>query len=347
MSLATRDSGRLAREISSSFPSVSSETSFFGNHQLARKDWEDNELSIIFSSSGGRSNGQGRNGAIRDKIYEQDEKIEQLTRALKEKKEKKKAKKRQEMIENYWKEEKSTTTLKVEEVFEEKKKEEFHSIEEVVEDFKEKFPKLKIETKEDEHLFSFHIEEKKEEVTLKDVEEAKESIKDFPREWQRTTPYILNDGDIFAAEFNKFGEGLEETFKEFQQKFPELKFEKVEKGIPAGATYSPIIEVFNELERKDPPEEEEKREDPLTLHSLDKKFNQLSEATHNILQGAMVDHDSLKILHDKQQAFEKEMLDALSGLALNSYVDCLLQKIKKLEERIEKLEPSSLEKLVD
>lgn len=135
MSLSTRDSGRLARDISSSFPNTSRETAFFGNHQLSTKNWNDSDLSIIFSSSGGRSNGQGRNGAIREKIYAQESQIETLQNELNKKKEKKKQKKKQaedqflleffvsdEATLTKKEEEKTTSIISVEEIKEEEVK---------------------------------------------------------------------------------------------------------------------------------------------------------------------------------------------------------------------------------
>lgn len=139
-----------SREISSSFPlSNSISTSFHGFHQLQSSNnfwtpgegdepgkWNEKGLAVIFSSSGGRSNDQGRNAAIRNKIYEQDEKIEQLTRKKKKKKEK-----RQKKIEDVRSIESS---FKVEEV----KEEEFVNPFDVfpfAKEFQEKHPELLIE----------------------------------------------------------------------------------------------------------------------------------------------------------------------------------------------------------
>lgn len=233
MSLATRESGRLAREISS-FPNVSRETSFFGNDQLVKKDWNDSELSTIFSSSGGRSNGQGRNAAIRDKIYEQDEKIEHLTRALKEKKKDKRKRKERE-----------------------KKIEEARSI-------------LESTTS------TFKVEEVKEEC--------------------------VNPFDIFPFA------------KEFQEKHPELIIEFAPPPeVPSFLAEDNVI-CFNPwCKDHTKVEEEEKREDPLTLHSLAKKMEALNNEN--------------KELHERFYKLEVSLCN--------------------LNDRIQQLESSSLAKLVD
>lgn len=239
MSLATRESGRLAREISSSFPNISRETAFLGNHQLSSNEfytageldqpgsWNENGLSMIFSSSGGRSNGQGRNGAIRDKIYEQDEKIEHLTRALKEKKKDKRKRKERE-----------------------KKIEEARSI-------------LESTTS------TFKVEEVKEEC--------------------------VNPFDIFPFA------------KEFKEKHPELIIEFAPPPeVPSFLAEDNVI-CFNpwckdHLTRAEP--KEEKREDPLTLHSLEKRVDILEKEKSEML-------DLINRLESRIQEMEPFFLKSL------------------------------------